>query len=132
MNDKELEAFLAVVEQGSFTSAAKKLFITQSALSSRIEALEMALGRQLFLRQKGMRNAVLTESGRRLIPIAQEWRGLAARAKQSMGGRFQKAALYLRGRKPPRLSVSPPSAIPCKRHAGLGRPAVQHELSGNL
>lgn len=84
MNDRELEAFLAVAEQGSFTSAAKKLFITQSALSNRIEALETSLGRQLFLRQKGMRNAVLTESGRRLIPIAQEWRGLAARAKQAM------------------------------------------------
>lgn len=36
----QLEAFLAVIEEGSFERAAKRLCITPSALSQRIKGLE--------------------------------------------------------------------------------------------
>ena len=40
----QLEAFIAVIEEGSFDRAAKRLFITPSALSQRVRALEDRLG----------------------------------------------------------------------------------------
>ena len=35
LNIKQLEAFCAVVEQGSFTGAAEKLYLSQSTVSAR-------------------------------------------------------------------------------------------------
>ena len=44
MNYAEIEGFLAIVQNGSMTRAAQKLFITQPTLSNRIHALEEELG----------------------------------------------------------------------------------------
>lgn len=46
----DLQAFRAVVEQGSFRKAADTVRISQPALSRRIEKLEDALGVRLFER----------------------------------------------------------------------------------
>ena len=43
MNNSDVIAFSEVVKQGSFSKAAEKLFITQSALSSKIKNLEEEL-----------------------------------------------------------------------------------------
>jgi DNA-binding transcriptional LysR family regulator len=64
-----LEAFLAVTQNGTFTKAAGKLRLTQSALSQRIAGLEGSLGVTLFLRQRqGIR---LTPAGKRLLQYVQ-------------------------------------------------------------
>lgn len=47
----QLRAFTAVLEEGSFEAAARKLYITASAVSQRIKALEDRLGQVLILRQ---------------------------------------------------------------------------------
>ncbi|MBX9742840.1 MAG: LysR family transcriptional regulator [Chthoniobacterales bacterium] len=47
-----LECFLAVVETGSVTKAAQRVFRTQSAVSQQIGKLEKALGKPLFHRGK--------------------------------------------------------------------------------
>ena len=39
----EIEAFLSIVQHGSFSAAAEKLYITQPALGRRIRALEEEL-----------------------------------------------------------------------------------------
>jgi DNA-binding transcriptional LysR family regulator len=44
--------FLAIVETGSFISAAEKLYVTQSTVSARIRSLEDDLGMQLFERDR--------------------------------------------------------------------------------
>ena len=44
----QLEAFLAVVREGSFSAAAKALFRTQPAISQTIKKLEDEIGRPLF------------------------------------------------------------------------------------
>ncbi|HHB1427548.1 TPA: LysR family transcriptional regulator [Serratia odorifera] len=49
---KKIDTFLAVVETGSFEGAAKKLFITSSAVSLRIRALESEVGTSLLLRRR--------------------------------------------------------------------------------
>ncbi|SDV46707.1 LysR family transcriptional regulator [Chitinasiproducens palmae] len=49
----QLEAFLAVVESGSFRVAAERLGVTQPSISLRIRELESALGTGLLERGKG-------------------------------------------------------------------------------
>ena len=65
---RQLEYFLAVVEEGSFTSAAARLFMVQSSLSSSLLGLERELGAELFIR--GRRGAELTDAGRALVGSA--------------------------------------------------------------
>ena len=48
MTISEITAFLAVIECGSFSKAAEMLFITQPALSRRIQSLENEIGYRLF------------------------------------------------------------------------------------
>lgn len=50
LNLKQLEAFVAVVESGSFTAAAERLFLAQSTVSGHVAALEKDLGVALLLR----------------------------------------------------------------------------------
>jgi DNA-binding transcriptional LysR family regulator len=57
----EIQAFVAVAQTGSFTSAAERLFVTQPAISRRIELLERELGAPLFERGRG--GAMLTDAG---------------------------------------------------------------------
>ncbi len=52
MNIRQLEAFKAIMELGSFTRAAERLHLTQPAVSKLITLLEHSCGFQLFLRQK--------------------------------------------------------------------------------
>ena len=47
----QLRAFTTVLEEGSFEAAARKLYITASAVSQRIKTLEDRLGQVLVLRQ---------------------------------------------------------------------------------
>jgi Transcriptional regulator len=65
-----LESFLVVASTGSFTTAAKKLFVTQPAVSQHISSLEKELGVKLFMRRG--RGIVLTEEGRFLQHKAEE------------------------------------------------------------
>lgn len=58
----ELQAFVTVVDAGSFTAAADRLDIAKSAVSRRVASLEERLGVQLLRRTTRRLN--LTESGR--------------------------------------------------------------------
>jgi len=59
---RQLRALLAVAEEGSFTLAARKLFVTQSAVSHSLRTLEEQLGCRL-LDRTGKRVSVTTEGG---------------------------------------------------------------------
>jgi DNA-binding transcriptional LysR family regulator len=62
----DLQAFRALVEHGSFRAAAEAVFISQSALSRRIDKLESALGVRLF--ERTTRRVRLTTPGRTFAP----------------------------------------------------------------
>lgn len=62
MLDKKIYYFMAAVDEGSFSAAARKLYLSQSALSQQISIMENELGVKLFNR-KGYR-PVLTEAGK--------------------------------------------------------------------
>ncbi|WP_033288862.1 LysR family transcriptional regulator [Amycolatopsis jejuensis] len=68
---KQLEYFIATVEAGTMTAAAKKCFVSQSAISLAVSELERGLGVQLIIRQNPRRLA-LTQAGRRLLADARQ------------------------------------------------------------
>ena len=59
---KQVRAFLAVARAGSFTAAANRLHLTQSAVSVLISELELVFGLRLF--DRTTRLVQLTEVGR--------------------------------------------------------------------
>lgn len=61
-----LEAFVAVAELGSFSRAAARLNLSQTALSHRLRKIEQELGVRLLARTS--REVSLTESGQRILP----------------------------------------------------------------
>jgi len=65
-----LRTFLAVADTGSVTEGAGRIHRSQSATSLQIKRLEMVLGAPVFDRHG--RGVVLSETGRRLIPVARE------------------------------------------------------------
>lgn len=65
-----LKTFLEVARERHFGKAAAKLYVTQSAVSSRIRLLEQHVGRPLFLRARN--NIQLTIYGEKLINHAEE------------------------------------------------------------
>lgn len=74
MQLSEIDAFLAVIRTGSLSKAAEQLYITQPALSYRIQTLEKKLGLQLLLRNKGQRYVELTTAGKEFVFIAEKWK----------------------------------------------------------
>ena len=52
MDITNIRTFLAVVETGSFVSAAERVHVTQSTVSMRIRSLEEQLGVKVFERNK--------------------------------------------------------------------------------
>jgi DNA-binding transcriptional LysR family regulator len=69
MELSQLKSFRAVAEAQSFTRAAARLQLTQSAVSQRIKALESELGQNLFHRGRG--GVTLTAAGRGALELAQ-------------------------------------------------------------
>ena len=61
MDIKQVQYFLSVAENGSFSAAAEELYVSQSSLSKQIIALEKELGIPLFDRSK--RKIALTPAG---------------------------------------------------------------------
>lgn len=73
----KLEAFVAVAEEGTVSAAARRLHISQPALSQTISSLERALGVQLLVRHNS--GVVVTPAGMALLTGA---RALLARQNQ--------------------------------------------------
>ncbi|MCB0404147.1 MAG: LysR family transcriptional regulator [Bdellovibrionales bacterium] len=82
LSSLQLDAFLAVCRERSFSKAAKSLAVTQSALSQRVSALESQLGQSLLIRDReGLR---LTDVGERLLRYCVAREALEAEAVQSL------------------------------------------------
>lgn len=71
LNLRQLEIFSAVVDAGSFTAAAEKLYLAQSTVSDNVRALEELLHLKLFHR-KSKRRLTLTLEGKRVYRYAQD------------------------------------------------------------
>lgn len=82
MDLRQIHSFLAIVETGGFTQAARRLFLSQPSLSQQILNLEQELGQKLFHRQA--RRVSLTAAGERFLEHAQRLRVDADAAVRSM------------------------------------------------
>jgi DNA-binding transcriptional LysR family regulator len=93
----QLEAFLAVIREGSFSAAAKALYRTQPAISQTIKRLEDEIGKPLF--DRASRRGLLTDAGRvlavhaeRLINFRQQAMAALDDVRQLRAGRLTLAA----------------------------------------
>ena len=79
---EQLETLAAVVADGTFDAAARRLNVTPSAVSQRIKALEQQLGRVVVVRSKPIR---ATESGAALLRLAQQLVVLEQETSRELG-----------------------------------------------
>ncbi|HEV7683576.1 MAG TPA: LysR family transcriptional regulator [Pyrinomonadaceae bacterium] len=70
MEIRQLRAFIAIAELGTFTAGAQRVHVTQAAISMQIRQLENELGARLFVRAP--RRVMLTEAGEQLLQRARQ------------------------------------------------------------
>lgn len=78
----QVRTLLAVVDEGTFDSAANALRLTPSAVSQRVKALEQRTGRVLLMRTKPVRP---TESGEVVVRFARQLARLEHDAQTALG-----------------------------------------------
>jgi DNA-binding transcriptional LysR family regulator len=62
---RQLRAFIAIAESGTFTAGALRVHVTQAAISMQIRQLETEIGARVFVRAP--RHVILTEAGEHLL-----------------------------------------------------------------
>lgn len=93
----QLRTFVAVAETLNFTKASEKLYLTQSAVSHQMKALEEEFGVPLFIRAKS--GVILTDAGKialeyamQILNKAEEMREKVAGPEKALAGRVRVAA----------------------------------------
>lgn len=132
MEFRQLKYFLAIAESGSFSRAADRVFVAQSALSHQMAQLEEELGADLFHRAR--RGVALTEAGQRFYPhavsILRQVEDAALSARSNTDGPTGKVVFGIPH------SASHALALPLLRAVRQALPKVQleltEELTGNL
>lgn len=70
MEIRQLKYFIGVADSGSFSETSRRFFLSQSAISQQIKALEDEVGTALFVRSS--HHLSLTEAGEMLLPLARQ------------------------------------------------------------
>jgi DNA-binding transcriptional LysR family regulator len=125
---RQLRAFVAVAEAGSFTEAARSLHLTQSALSVLVRELERELGVRLFDRHT--RRVELSEAGRDFQPYVRRLFNELREGTASLGG--------LRDKDRGKVRIAAPQMMACTLMPLLIRgfrerhPRIELELADTL
>src|SRR5262245_54409874 len=120
-----LETFAEAAERGSFTAAARRLRVSQAAVSQRIGHLETLLNVPLFRRHAG--RVTLTDAGRRLHEYARRILDLSAEARAAVTGAHDEVTgeLVLAASSVPGQHLLPPTLAAFHEQ----HPAVQVRVS---
>jgi DNA-binding transcriptional LysR family regulator len=123
LTTQDLRLLVAVADTGSFTAAAQRLELTQSAVSHAVRAAERKVGAVLF--DRGRRGAVPTPAGERAIVharlILRQFELLTAEARGAASGSvtgpvriaaFRSAAVHLLPPALERLAARHPGVLP--------------------
>lgn len=121
-----LRAFVAVVEHGGFTRAARRLDRTQSAVSAQIRRLEDAAGSRLF--DRGVRGVRLTREGEALLGYARRILDLNDEAMETLARRDVEGTVRLGAMDDYATAV----LAPLLGGFALGRPGVDVEVHTGL
>jgi DNA-binding transcriptional LysR family regulator len=78
----QLEAFVQVAAQNSFSRAAESLRLTQPSITARIQALERELGEEMF--DRGGRGVRLTDAGTIFLPYAERMLQMLREAREGV------------------------------------------------
>ena len=112
MDTQQLKAFVAIAEEESVSRAADRLYLTQPAVTRRLQLFEEQLGQPLFDRLG--RRLLLTEAGRCLLPYARQILALMDTSLQAVADLA--------------LTVQGSLTVATSHHIGLHRlPAVLRE-----
>ena len=84
IDSRQIHAFFTLARTGSFTQSARELFLTQSAVSHSIKALETDMGCRLFDRVG--KTVMLTQAGEQLLPHAEKVLREMETARQGIHG----------------------------------------------
>jgi len=79
---RHLQTLLALAETGSLAKAADRVFVTQSALSHQLKALETHYGAPLF--ERNTKPLRFTQAGARLLSLAREVTSLTSDAEREI------------------------------------------------
>jgi DNA-binding transcriptional LysR family regulator len=82
LNLSEIQVFVAAAETGNFSEAARRIHLSQPAVSQQIRSLENYFGVQLFIRSG--RGVALADAGKVLLPMARELLDLSHRTEETM------------------------------------------------
>lgn len=82
MDLKQLSYFIAIVDEGSISAAARKLHISQPPLSNQMKSLESELGVILF--ERGLRSITLTDAGKLMYERARTILDMASVTKMEI------------------------------------------------
>lgn len=82
MELRQLETFVTVADERSFSRAAQRLHVVQSAVSATIKTLERELGVRVF--DRSARRVELTDAGRALLPAARRTLAAAGTARDAI------------------------------------------------
>ncbi|HEY0187389.1 MAG TPA: LysR family transcriptional regulator [Cellulomonas sp.] len=82
MELRHLSAFVAVAEELSFTAAASRLVLAQSAVSTSVRTLEREVGARLL--ERTSRRVELTDAGTALLPYARDALDAARNARDAV------------------------------------------------
>lgn len=88
MNLKQLEAFVQIADSGSFSKAAKELYLTQPTISAHISSLEKELNTRLFVRNT--KDVRLSDSGNILYEYAKQMIALQKKIEDTFVVREEK------------------------------------------
>ena len=82
MNEKHMQYILAVLKEGSFTAAAKRLYVSQPSLSQAVKAAEASLGTAIF--DRSTEPVSLTPAGELYVNTARQILDLSANLKKQV------------------------------------------------
>ena len=125
MNQRFVEAFYWVATLKSMTRAAEKLFMTQSAISSRVSALEEELG-ILLIDRRDRQQFALTNAGLRFLNYAERLMTLHRQLRDELGTEDSGVHLLRVGAIE---SVLHTWLIPLLNHLRSAHPKLQLELT---
>lgn len=83
---RHMRAFVAVVETGGHTRAARSLGVSQSTVSETLISLERALGTELFRKGARGKGVALTRSGEALLPYARRILAMTGEIASQLAG----------------------------------------------
>jgi DNA-binding transcriptional LysR family regulator len=82
LNLSEMQVFAVAAETENFSEAARRIHLSQPAVSQQVRSLEKYFGVELFTRSG--RGVALTDAGKILLPLARELLDLSHRTEETM------------------------------------------------